>query len=54
MPAQAVMPEKSPSAMKLRFYQTLNDISEEKNSTIVLPFPEELIDFLNLKSKRRK
>ncbi len=46
--------EKSPSAMKLRFYQTLNDISEEKNSTIVLPFPEELIDFLNLKSKRRK
>jgi len=38
--------DKSPSALKLRFYQTLNDISEEKNSTIVLPFPEEIINFL--------
>jgi regulator of protease activity HflC (stomatin/prohibitin superfamily) len=41
---------KSPSAMKLRFYQTLNDIAEEKNSTIVLPFPEEFIDLLKKKS----
>ena len=41
--------EKSPSAMKLRFYQTLNDIAEEKNSTIVLPFPEEMMDFLKKK-----
>ena len=37
---------KSQSAMKLRFYQTLNDIAEEKNSTIVLPFPEEILDLL--------
>jgi regulator of protease activity HflC (stomatin/prohibitin superfamily) len=37
---------KSPSSMKLRFYQTLNDIAEEKNSTIVLPFPEEFINML--------
>jgi regulator of protease activity HflC (stomatin/prohibitin superfamily) len=44
---------KSPSAMKLRFYQTLNDIAEEKNSTIVLPFPEEILDLMtkNLKKK---
>jgi len=41
--------EKSASAMKLRFYQTLNDIAEEKNSTIVLPFPEEIIDFFKKK-----
>jgi regulator of protease activity HflC (stomatin/prohibitin superfamily) len=41
--------EKSPSAMKLRFYQTLNDIAEEKNSTIVLPFPEEIIDLFKKK-----
>lgn len=43
---------KSPSAMKLRFYQTLNDIAEEKNSTIVLPFPEEFIDLLKKNSKK--
>jgi regulator of protease activity HflC (stomatin/prohibitin superfamily) len=45
---------KSQSAMKLRFYQTLNDIAEEKNSTIVLPFPEEIIDLLTKKSKKDK
>lgn len=45
---------KSPSAMKLRFYQTLNDIAEEKNSTIVLPFPEEILDLLTQNSKKKK
>lgn len=44
---------KSPSAMKLRFYQTLNDIAEDKNSTIVLPFPEEILDLM-AKSKNSK
>jgi len=44
---------KSPSAMKLRFYQTLNDIAEEKNSTIIMPFPEEILDVLN-KNKDKK
>ena len=41
--------EKSPAALKLRFYQTLNDISEEKNSTIVMPFPEEFLEFFRKK-----
>ena len=45
---------KSPSSMKLRFYQTLNDISEEKNSTIILPFPEEIIDLMTKNSKKNK
>ena len=45
---------KSPSAMKLRFYQTLNDIAEEKNSTIVLPFPEEILDILKSKKDIKK
>lgn len=45
---------KSPSAMKLRFYQTLNDIAEEKNSTIVLPFPEEMLDFFKQKKNSKK
>src|SRR3989344_5780373 len=46
--------EKSPAALKLRFYQTLNDISEEKNSTIVMPFPEEILSFLTKNSKKKK
>ena len=44
---------KSNSALKLRFYQTLNDIAEEKNSTIVLPFPEEILDALKKNSKKK-
>lgn len=33
----------APGAMQLRFFQTLHSISAEKNSTIVLPFPVDLI-----------
>lgn len=35
--------DESPSAIKLRLYQTLADIAAEKNSTIVFPFPEEAL-----------
>lgn len=45
---------KSESAMKLRFYQTLNDIAEEKNSTIILPFPEEIIDLMTKNKNNKK
>jgi len=38
--------DKSPAALKLRLYQTLADIAVEKNSTILFPFPEEMLDFL--------
>jgi regulator of protease activity HflC (stomatin/prohibitin superfamily) len=34
--------DQSPSAIKLRLYQTLANIASEKNSTIVFPFPEEM------------
>ncbi len=37
------MIDQSPSAIKLRLYQTLSDIASEKNSTIVFPFPEEVL-----------
>lgn len=43
--------DKSSSALKLRLYQTLSDIAAEKNSTIVFPFPEEMIDFFRKKKK---
>jgi regulator of protease activity HflC (stomatin/prohibitin superfamily) len=41
--------DQSPSAIKLRLYQTLANIASEKNSTILFPFPEEV-----LPRKRRK
>lgn len=41
--------DQSPSAIKLRLYQTLSNIAAEKNSTILFPFPEEV-----LPAKRKK
>ncbi len=35
--------DQSPSAIKLRLYQTLSNIAAEKNSTILLPFPEDVL-----------
>lgn len=36
--------DESPSALQLRYLQTLNSIAAEKNSTIIFPVP---IDFLS-------
>ena len=33
----------SPSALQLRFLQTLTQISAEKNSTIIFPLPIEML-----------
>ena len=33
----------SPAALQLRYLQTLNTISAEKNSTIIFPVPMELL-----------
>ncbi len=41
--------DESPSAIKLRLYQTLSDIAAEKNSTIVFPFAEEMLHSKNKK-----
>lgn len=43
--------DQSPSAIKLRLYQTLSNIAAEKNSTILFPFPEEV---LPVKPKKKK
>jgi len=43
--------DQSPSAIKLRLYQTLTDIAAEKNSTIVFPFPEEVLTTLKGKEE---
>ncbi|HHD92596.1 MAG TPA: slipin family protein [Candidatus Portnoybacteria bacterium] len=37
--------DQSPASLKLRLYQTLSDIAVEKNSTIILPFPEEVLNY---------
>lgn len=41
--------DQSPSAIKLRLYQTLSNIAAEKNSTIIFPFPEEVLHKSNKK-----
>ena len=49
--------DKSPSAIKLRLYQTLSNIASEKNSTILFPFPEEVLPRNNnpkIKPKKKK
>ena len=39
----------SPQALQLRYLQTLNAISAEKNSTIIFPLPIELVNSLQSK-----
>ncbi len=43
--------DQSPSAIKLRLYQTLSNIATEKNSTILFPFPEEVLARLTKKDE---
>jgi regulator of protease activity HflC (stomatin/prohibitin superfamily) len=43
--AAAVM-EQQPAALQLRLLQTVTTVAAEKNSTLVLPFPVELLRFL--------
>ena len=42
---------KEPTALHLRLFQTMSDIAVEKNSTIILPIPTELLEYLG-KSKK--
>ncbi len=45
--------DQSPSAIKLRLYQTLSNIAAEKNSTIVFPFPEEVLSKISVPSNKK-
>ena len=38
----------SPAALQLRYLQTLNTISAEKNSTIIFPLPIDFLSHTNL------
>ena len=37
---------KEPAGLQLRLFQTMSDIASEKNSTIILPVPTELIEYV--------
>jgi len=43
----AAMMDGTPSAMQLRLLQTVVEVAAEKNSTLVLPFPVELLRFFD-------
>ena len=43
--------DQSASALKLRLFQTLSEIAAEKNSTIVFPFPEEMLRLIKNATK---
>jgi regulator of protease activity HflC (stomatin/prohibitin superfamily) len=50
--AAAVMAEQ-PAALQLRLLQTVVEVAAEKNSTLVLPFPVELLRFLERSTPER-
>uniref|UniRef100_A0A0N4ZIM7 PHB domain-containing protein n=1 Tax=Parastrongyloides trichosuri TaxID=131310 RepID=A0A0N4ZIM7_PARTI len=52
--AAASVISQSSAALQLRYLQTLNSISAEKNSTIIFPFPIELFKSFIPKSKKEK
>jgi regulator of protease activity HflC (stomatin/prohibitin superfamily) len=41
-----------PAALQLRLFQTMSEIASEKNSTIILPVPIELIEYLKKLGKK--
>ncbi len=45
--------DQSPSAIKLRLYQTMSEIAAEKNSTILIPFPEEMLSHFSKDVKKQ-
>jgi regulator of protease activity HflC (stomatin/prohibitin superfamily) len=45
--AAATVMADTPSALQLRLLQTIVEVAAEKNSTVVLPFPVELLRFLD-------
>src|SRR3989344_858393 len=43
---------KVPAALQLRLFQTMSDVASEKNSTIILPIPTELLEYLRANTKK--
>jgi regulator of protease activity HflC (stomatin/prohibitin superfamily) len=49
----AVVMAKEPAALQLRLLQTVVEVAAEKNSTLILPFPVELLRFLERSTPER-
>ncbi len=43
---------KEPAALQLRLFQTMSDVASEKNSTLVLPIPTELLEYFRANTKK--
>jgi len=43
---------KEPAGLQLRLFQTMSEIASEKNSTIILPVPTELIEYVKNLSRK--
>lgn len=41
-----------PAALQLRLFQTLSDVASEKNSTIIIPVPTEMIEYIRKISRK--
>ncbi|MFE0464501.1 slipin family protein [Kitasatospora sp. NPDC058965] len=48
----AALMDGTPAAMQLRLLQTVVEVAAEKNSTLVLPFPVELLRFFEAQAKQ--
>lgn len=43
---------KEPAALQLRLFQTMSDVASEKNSTLILPIPVELLEYFKSMTKK--
>jgi regulator of protease activity HflC (stomatin/prohibitin superfamily) len=48
----AVVMSRDPAALQLRLLQTIVDVAAEKNSTLVMPFPVELLRFFERRAEK--
>ena len=52
-PQAAEVMAEQPTALQLRLLQTVVEVAAEKNSTLILPFPVELLRFLERSTPER-
>ncbi|MFJ8039654.1 slipin family protein [Kitasatospora sp. NPDC096147] len=50
----ATIMSRAPAALQLRLLQTVVEVAAEKNSTLVLPFPVELLRFLDVATEEKQ
>ena len=43
---------KNPATLQLRLFQTMSEVASEKNSTLILPVPTELLQYLKANTKK--